>query len=198
MIIGFGYGFGLCLTARRAGIELLACIFAGCGFCYFSAIPCMCCILCIAAYTRMLMLLVIVLCPFTVAVFFELFYFLCLCLAANGTSVRLCSFFCMRGCFGYFPGIPYMCCILCIAAYTRMLMLLVIVLCPFTVAVFFELFYFLCLCLAANGTSVCLCSFFCMRGCFGYFSAIPCMRCCLDISAYLAGVLMIFCRILLP
>ena len=121
-----------------------------------------------------------------------------LCLAANGTSVRLCSFFCMRGCFGYFSGIPCVRCILCIAAYTRMLMLLVIVLCPFTVAVFFELFYFLCLCLAANGTSVCLCSFFCMRGCFGYFSAIPCMRCCLDISAYLAGVLMIFCRILLP
>ena len=131
MIIGFGYGFGLCLTARRAGIELLTCVFAGCGFCYFSAIPCMCCILCIAAYTRMLMLLVIMLCPFAIAVFFELFYFLCLCIAADGTSV-------------------------------------------------------------------CLCSLFCMRGCFGYLSAIPCVRRCLDISAYLTGVLMIFCRILFP
>ena len=117
MIIGFGYGFGLCLTARRAGIELLACIFAGCSFCYFSGIPCMRRILCIAAYAKMLMLLVIVLCPFAIAVIFELFYFLCLCLAASGTSVCLCSFFCMRGCFGYFSGIPCVRCCLDISAY---------------------------------------------------------------------------------
>ena len=50
MIIGFGYGFGLCLTASRAGIELLTCVFAGCGFCYFSVIPCVRRCLDISAY----------------------------------------------------------------------------------------------------------------------------------------------------